>query len=405
MMQGKLSITFSLFLSCFPAFSQTEAPQFVSLASAQPVIAAMRDSLPPELKTAGPITAGTWAKWVRSRDREIRKRIDDGEETTLLNLLRLGVTYTKEERLDFNSLDLYGLSASVNAAADHRANDLIRALAAPRASEGMLEMRQFLESKGFDLKTPEGRRRIKGYLLAGLLRLRDEMRREREGVKKNKFEAFKDRGLSTDSDLFADFTIELQLRHMVEQGLLKPDGVHRVAIVGPGLDFVNKKDGADFYPPQTTQPSAVIDSLARLGLADPASVEVYTLDISPRVNRHIETARKSAASGKPYTVQLLCTQSELNVPGYTEYWLKLGDHIGKSVAPIAVPEAVGNIIQTRAVSVRPAVVARITPVDMNVVLQTLPLPPDRRFDLVIGTNIFSITAPWSSHWRAPIWQQ
>jgi len=164
--------------------------------------------------------------------------------------------------------------------------------------------------------------------------------------------------------------------------------VHRVAIVGPGLDFVNKKDGADFYPPQTTQPSAVIDSLARLGLADPASVEVYTLDISPRVNRHIETARKSAASGKPYTVQLLCTQSELNVPGYTEYWLKLGDHIGKPVAPIAVPEAVGNIIQTRAVSVRPAVVARITPVDMNVVFQTLPLPPDRRFDLVIGTNIF-----------------
>jgi len=218
MMQGKLSITFFLFLSCYPAFSQTEAPQFVSLASAQPVIAAMRDSLPPELKTAGPITAGTWAKWVRSRDREIRKRIDGGEETTLLNLLRLGVTYTKEERLDFSSMDLYGLSASVNSAADHRASDLIRALAAPRASEGMLEMRQFLESKGFDLKTPEGRRRIKGYLLAGLLSLRDEMRREREEVKKNKFEAFKDRGLSTDSDLFADFTIELQLRHMVNKG-------------------------------------------------------------------------------------------------------------------------------------------------------------------------------------------
>jgi predicted TPR repeat methyltransferase len=40
------------------------------------------------------------------------------------------------------------------------------------------------------------------------------------------------------------------------------------------------------------------------------------------------------------------------------------------------------------VSVRPSVVARLTPVDMNVVFQTMPLPPEQRFDLVIGTNIF-----------------
>ncbi len=43
---------------------------------------------------------------------------------------------------------------------------------------------------------------------------------------------------------------------------------------------------------------------------------------------------------------------------------------------------------TRAVKVRSAVVSRINPVDMNIVFQQLPLPPDQRFDLIIGTNIF-----------------
>ena len=96
----------------------------------------------------------------------------------------------------------------------------------------------------------------------------------------------------------------------MDQGLLKPGSVHRIAIVGPGLDFVNKKSGSDFYPPQTTQPFAVIDSLARLGLADPATIDVYTFDISPRVNRHLERARKDATAGKGYTIQLLSSPSD-----------------------------------------------------------------------------------------------
>jgi chemotaxis methyl-accepting protein methylase len=52
-----------------------------------------------------------------------------------------------------------------------------------------------------------------------------------------------------------------------------------------------------------------------------------------------------------------------------------------------VPEAASDI-WNRAISVRPAVVERVTPEDMNVVFQTLTLPADKQFDLVIGTNIF-----------------
>ena len=63
--------------------------------------------------------------------------------------------------------------------------------------------------------------------------------------------------------------------------------MRRVAVIGPGLDFVDKEEGYDIYPPQTIQPFALIDSLIRLGLADGARLRVTTVDVSARVNDHI----------------------------------------------------------------------------------------------------------------------
>jgi len=374
-----------------------QAPQYVPFSQAQPVLRAYQKSLPKELTASGQPTAATWDSWIRSQDQEIRVRLERGEEDTLTNLLRLGVTYTNEERISYQSLERYGKDGYVDSIADKRANDLIRALASPHASEGMTELRAFLEKQGFNLKTPEGQKKLKAYLLANLARMRDEViRAEAEIYKKNGAnlsQQFKDRGISTDSNLYPDYMIELHLRHMMEQGLLKPGSIRRVAIVGPGLDFVNKNSGSDFYPPQTTQPFAVIDSLARLHLADPATVEVETFDISSRVNKHLARARAEAAAGKAYTIQLLADPSDQwskdYHSGFLEYWQKLGDQIGKPAAKIPVPyNAAAAGIWNRAVSVRPTVVLRVTPVDMNVVFQTIPLPPDKQFDLVIGTNIF-----------------
>ncbi len=135
----------------------------------------------------------------------------------------------------------------------------------------------------------------------------------------------------------------------------------------------------------------MIDTLARLGLADPDKIELYTFDISSRVNKHLERARKEAAAGKPYTIQLLASPSDgwskTYHAGFLEFWQKLGKDIGKSTTPIPVPEEASDI-WNRAIAVRPGVVRRVTPVDMNVVFQTVTLPPDKQFDLVIGTNIF-----------------
>jgi hypothetical protein len=389
-----------LSLSCLvPLHSlEAQAPEFVSFREARPVLEAMRASLPLELRLAGGVTPGAWDQWVRRRDRQIRTRIAQGEELTLTNLLRLGITYTGQRRITFDLLDRYGRDPTVNSLAEGRAGDLIRALSAPHPSAGLLLMRDFLRESGFSLNSLAARERTKTYLLASLARQRDEVRSEQERARISHAELFKGRGLSTDSDLYIGYALELHLRDLLHRGLLKPGAIRRVAVIGPGLDFVNKKFGYDFYPPQVTQPFAVIDSLLRLGLADAASIRLWTFDINPSVNRHIESARTRAAAARAYTIQLLWSSSVSGSDSFradfSGYWGKLGERIGNPVQPVAVPEPARSEVDVRAVRIRPEIVARITPVDMNAILQVQPLPGDQRFDLVIATNIFLYYDAW-----------
>ncbi len=66
---------------------------------------------------------------------------------------------------------------------------------------------------------------------------------------------------------------------------------------------------------------------------------------------------------------------------------QLGAQIGDAVAPIPVPDGASGF-QTKAIRIRPTVVSRITPIDMNIVLQRIALATNERFDLIVGTNIF-----------------
>ena len=125
-MPSKLGKTLGLAAFCLVTFclAAAQTPQFVSFSSAQPVLEAMRSQLPPELKTS--LNATTWDKWVRTEDKEIRSRIEEGEENTLTNLLRMGVTFTTEPAITYEDLDEFGRSKAVDAIADRRANDLDR---------------------------------------------------------------------------------------------------------------------------------------------------------------------------------------------------------------------------------------------------------------------------------------
>jgi hypothetical protein len=361
----------------------------MSLESAKPVLQKMSAG---DTAHPGPgASAKDWLVWLQKSDAEIRQRLDTGEEDTLTNLLRFGVTFTKEYRIDDEYLVHYGQSSLVNAFADKRANDLIKALAATNGSQGMVEMRAFVEKKGFSLNSPAGRKQLKAYLLANLARMQKEFLQAREQAKVNRDQMFQHRGISLDTNLWPDYDLDQQLKSMLDNGMLKRGSVRRVAIVGPGLDFANKQEGLDFYPPQTVQPFAVLDSLFRLGLASPDDVELYTLDISSRVNLHIDAARKNAALGRAYTVQLPWYADGRWTDDFrakfTQYWRTLGAKVGEPAAPIPVPEASPGF-ETKAVKIRPAVMSRIKPVDMNIVFQRLALPPEEHFDLIIGTNIF-----------------
>ena len=96
----------------------------------------------------------------------------------------------------------------------------------------------------------------------------------------------------------------------------------------------------------------------------------------------LRCARRSAA----YVVELPRDPKAGWKPGAVAYWEHFGDQLGSPAKAVAVPAELGDV-QVRAVRLPPAVVLQMTPADLNVVYQRLPLPPGQGFDLVIATNI------------------
>jgi hypothetical protein len=199
---------------------------------------------------------------------------------------------------------------------------------------------------------------------------------------------YRDRGLASDTSLRINFALELALRVLtpVRSRGSDPITVRRVAVIGPGLDFADKQEGYDFYPPQTIQPFAILDSLIRLGHADANTVEVTTFDVSARVNDHLEQAQRRAVAGSPYIIHAPLETGVAWTPDLVRYFETFGSAIGSPV-PVAVPPGVGAV-RVRAVSVRPAFVERVRIADVNITAQQLTLEDRDRFDLIVGTNVF-----------------
>jgi len=81
---------------------------------------------------------------------------------------------------------------------------------------------------------------------------------------------YRERGLSLDTTLAPNFAIEECFEgdegaRALAQMDPRAGGLRKVAVIGPGLDFTDKAAGYDFYPEQTIQPFALIDSLLRAG--------------------------------------------------------------------------------------------------------------------------------------------
>src|SRR5579871_562431 len=73
---------------------------FLSFREVSPILTAMKDALPPSLATP---SADSWMHWAKAHDAEIRARLVRGDEDSLVNLLAMGTSFTKQPRLAGNS--------------------------------------------------------------------------------------------------------------------------------------------------------------------------------------------------------------------------------------------------------------------------------------------------------------
>ncbi len=129
-----------------------------------------------------------------------------------------------------------------------------------------------------------------------------------------------------------------------------------------------------------------MDTLLRLGLANAGALRVTTFDLSPRVNDHLARAQQRAQRGQSYVVQLPRDLQASWKPEVIGYWERFGNQIGVSILPAPVPAGAGEL-RVRAVRIRPDVVSRVTPFDLNIVAQRMEAAESERFDLIIATNI------------------
>ena len=135
-------------------------PDLVRFNEARPIVTELAGKLPPELNTltSAQIEA-TWPAWIERHDREIRARLEQGDEDTIVNWLLFGTSFTSRPRAVLGAVES-------GAAGDReqvlrrtielisaRLEDLLQALAAPGTDERRLFARAFLERKGLRFAT------------------------------------------------------------------------------------------------------------------------------------------------------------------------------------------------------------------------------------------------------------
>lgn len=371
-------LSLSVVFSAISAQGRPGNVVYLSFEAAWPVFHALEENVP---------AAASWPQWVAQRDKDIRARLRHGDETSLVNLVLFGTSFTKQSRITPPVSDPAS-EDRMRQILDARLNDFVRALATPGNNERLMFARRLLEQE----------LHVKQFLMSALERRLEEEEgyarivRDARALNDASLEfaarssLYRSRGLSSDTSLRTNLSVEDALEQLQEKGILK-SRITRVALVGPGLDFTDKQGGHDFYRPQTIQPFALMDSLSRLRLAHASDLQMTTFDLSLRVNDHIERLKNSAARGSQYVLQLPLDAQVPWTARLLSYWKKFGGEVGTPATPAAIPAAAGDV-KIRAVRVRPELASKLTPVDLNIVLQHVELEESEKYDLIVGTNVF-----------------
>ena len=353
-------------------------------------------ALPDSVRNAAPAArARVFDEWIRAKDAGIRARVLRADEDALVPLLLFGTSFTKAPRLttDFFAARPAGGPAETErafaAAFARRTDDLLSALASPAGDARLSWARQTLARAGHTLRTAAGRAAAGQYLVETFARVTRESEALGAGLKTasasslDRAHAFAERALASDSSWPVNFAVSEALAALRSRGVVPAAAkINRVAVIGPGLDNVDKDEGLDHYPPQSLQPFALVDALVRLKLAASSRVDVLTLDVNPRVNEHLRAAR---AAARPYLLHLVA-QDRPWTPAAKSYWVAMGRAIGTDVTG-ATARVISGASGSRTVRIPVDVLRQLSVIDSNVVCERIDLPESTRLDLAVATNV------------------
>ncbi len=375
----------------------------MTLAEALPVLHAVGERVPEELRVPQ-LTESIWSKWVARRDADIRSRLDKGDEDSVVNLMLYGTTFTRHPRATPDDLAT-SERTRVDAVMEGRLIDLVTAIESPGRDERLQFARQVVERHG-GIVGPRLRGETRKYLEALRSRVLAENQRYANRLspgalasdaerRESSATVYRDRGLSSDTSLRVNFALEQALIALRDRRELRRPAINRIAVIGPGLDFLDKAQGYDFYPVQVIQPFAIADSLLRLGLATRPAVTAF--DISPRILAHLRSMREHATHNQPYRLNLVLerdTRTTQSEPALTEYWERFGAQIGAPM-PTELPPAFAARVRARAIAVRPQVVLDVGGRDLDVVVGRVAGPSaDDAFDAIVATNVLVYYDPF-----------
>ena len=396
-----------------PASAPPPAPRdqprtaYIAYADARPILESFTGSLPAPLAGKSPQELeAAWPAWTAQHDAAIRGRLAQGDEDSIVNFWLYGTSFTRQPRATADHLARLGRN-EIETLLVARLDDLVTGMTAPGTNERLRFARQVVERRGIDLSNDAGKDKAREYLVGVRERVIAETARHTREAESTRKAArgdaaleryatlYHDRGLSSDTSLPVDFAVDRALAALASGRDPAAAPVRRVAVIGPGLDFTDKAEGVDLYPPQTIQPFALIDSLLRSGLAKGTDIQLTAFDLSPRVIEHIRAASERGRGGTPYDLQLPLARREPAAAwdlALVQYWRAFGGRIGREIPSAGTAE--GSPVQLRAVRVRPEIVAALTAEDLDVVVQRMqrrerPLNPldNDGFDLILATNV------------------
>ena len=335
--------------------------------------------------------SAAWDAWIRARDAEVRRRIDGGIEDSISNLILYGTSFTPLPRVE--SVERAASeSGELTPATIARIHALAAGLPSASRNERVRFVRDFLARQRIAKNSEEK------YFAENLRRFIAEQAAYQKKLQEAAADAdpsavylargtlFETRGLSVDTSLLPNFALEETLRAMVRKGALAPGSLRRIAIIGPGLDFTDKRDGYDFYPLQTLQPFAVLEAVVRLELGKAEELQVVCLDLNSAVLAHVEKLAERGRTGQTYNLQLPRDPKAEWSPEAISYWKHFGEILGSPSKALPVPATLSGVV-ARAVGVRPQYAAHMKAYDENIVTQTMDFAPGEGFDLMIATNV------------------